>query len=282
MAVSASASACAVCKEQNVKLSACSRCKSSSYRVCSRECQGADWKRHKKDDCYNYVEGAFEAAETYLSEENGQKDCPICQETFTLKDFMRSKVEKMRCDHEAHVQCLKTLTEQHLQKMALQGKYTDDSNQLKCPLCRKFIGGESAGTEQQRWYDKPTPTLLHMALGFCFQQYKQGNGSMEEETSFIQAQIRKADSVNQHQGSLEAIDQAKEEFKQLLPVLRKATNYEERARLTSQVKNKMSMAVMMHLLPGTLTEKEAETETGKWMSPALQWIISLMLVGPYL
>jgi len=42
---------CSVCAKEVEKLFRCTRCKSSSYAVCSQDCQRVDWKRHKREKC---------------------------------------------------------------------------------------------------------------------------------------------------------------------------------------------------------------------------------------
>ena len=42
---------CSVCAKEVEKLFRCTRCKSSTYAVCSQDCQRADWKRHKREEC---------------------------------------------------------------------------------------------------------------------------------------------------------------------------------------------------------------------------------------
>jgi TPR repeat protein len=121
--------ACALCATQgtNGKLMKCSRCKHVQY--CSRECQAADWKNHKKlcvaqsKRKQETVEKAINSSVTSNSappKSSGleTEECIICMGSMSVT----TKCTTLPCSHSFHTACMCRLR--------------STSSAQACPLCR--------------------------------------------------------------------------------------------------------------------------------------------------
>ena len=114
------------------KLLKCSRCKADDYRVCSKTCQAADWKRHKRHDCYIYDALLVQALAT-------QTTCPLCHHAFTVKQICQGnqiQTWSSTCAHWVHVDCYKNAW------LKLQ-KQRNKTIHLQCPLCTDDDGSSN-------------------------------------------------------------------------------------------------------------------------------------------
>lgn len=277
----ATSSQCSVCGKTGGTLK-CSRCKSDDYHVCSKDCQAQDWKRHKRHECYVYNEERVQDVQVCLDQLKNQ-NCPICLEPITKLDVLRDQLEGMMCEHSAHVACLTKLRKAHrreLQNHTGTEEELEKKNLFTCPLCRQWLGStDSLG--HVAWYQTESSILIHMALGFMFQQYTQSKGTAAEEFDFIQSCVRETEKAGLRATALVELNVAKDLFLRLLPDLKRTPTAQKRHEMTIEVILNIMNAIYSHVAPFDRNSEEFEKCRAKWMPFLMEWMKTLMIFGPY-
>lgn len=261
----------------------CSRCKSDDYRVCSRDCQAKDWKRHKRSQCYEYDKEQVAHAREVLRQDDANQTCPICVEPFTVSDLMRHFVMTFQCKHRIHTACAAQMSH-HEEASYRTGKKTD-TNLHACPLCRQFIGPTTHSSTP--WFREDPLQLLRSMLGYCFQLDANGEGSVQDEMAFIEGRLQMLRNRSTNppktdlQLTLDSLEESALKFEELLPQLRASRDMQQHQAPMMRLKAKLSVVLLPALIPDFLTSREPLPETDKFLAHLRCWMDSLQLDGPY-
>ena len=260
---------CSVCGRTTPALLKCSRCKDDAYRVCSKDCQAKDWKRHKNSDCYVF-DAVLKAQSPQILAEFPNQQCPICQDHLTVRDILRRQLRIITpCQHVVHDKCAKSSV--------------NDSAYKNCPICRTPTSENLGTASQSPWYTDDPMALLHKALGYAFQARHEGRGKKDDEKKFILDHIAATIQCGQRDMALHIMRQGQNEYLQLLPKLRTLDSIDARQQQVQLVMEKITTALGIVFFPATLDgQHDAIMEEQQTWFPHLEtWVESLQLLGPY-